>query len=97
NRDLAADFDVEGFRHRAVWNAAASRIEMHIVSRRPQRVRFGDAALEFGEGEAIVSEHCYKYTVDGFAAMGRRVGLEREALWLDAEGRYSLHLFRQVR
>ena len=96
NRDLAADFDVDGFHHRAVWNADASRIEMHIVSRRPQRVRLGDAALDFGEGEVIVSEHCYKYTVDGFAEMGRSVGLDREALWLDADGRYSLHLFRQA-
>ena len=39
NRELGGDFDVKRFAHRAVWNAAASRVEMHLVSQRRQRVR----------------------------------------------------------
>ncbi len=30
NRELDADFDLEAFAHRAVWNGAKSRIEMHL-------------------------------------------------------------------
>ncbi len=33
NRELGADFDVDAFRHRALWNADESRVEMHLVSR----------------------------------------------------------------
>ena len=39
NREAGADFDVEAFAHRAVWNDAESRIEMHLVSRGDQTVR----------------------------------------------------------
>jgi len=95
NRDIGANFDVGGFEHRAVWNPEASRIEMHIVSRGQQQVQVGDVSLELAAGEAIVSEHCYKYTIDGFAEIGRIAGLRREALWTDSGGRYSLQLFSQ--
>jgi len=96
NRDIGANFDVDGFDHRAVWNPDASRIEMHIVSRQRQRVRVGDVALDLAAGEAIVSEHCYKYTIEGFAEIGRRAGLRREGLWTDSGGRYSLQLFSRI-
>ena len=33
NAVLGADFDLEGFFHRAPFNAEASRIEMYLVSR----------------------------------------------------------------
>ena len=58
NRELGADFDVDGFTHRALWNAAASRIEMHLVSARRQRVRVPAARLDitFEAGEPIWTE-----------------------------------------
>ena len=39
NRELDADFDIDAFEHRAIWNAAESRVEMHLVSARSQRIR----------------------------------------------------------
>ncbi len=39
NRELDGDFDVKEFSHRAIWNAPASRVEMHLVSRSRQRVQ----------------------------------------------------------
>ena len=38
NRELKANFDVEAFDHRAMWNSEHGRIEMHLVSRRRQTV-----------------------------------------------------------
>ena len=96
NRDVGANFDRAAFRHRAVWSEEASRVEMHLVSLRRQVVRVGDVAIELAAGEAIVSEHCHKYTTESFAELGRRAGLRRDGLWLDSEGRYSLQLFSQV-
>ncbi len=93
NRDIGADFDLEQFRHRAVWNPEASRIEMQLVSLRRQQVRVGEVIFEFESDEVIVSEHCYKHTIDGFAELGQRAGLVRDRHWLDSAGRYSLHLF----
>ena len=33
NRELRAEFDLDRFDHRALWNAAESRVEIHLVSR----------------------------------------------------------------
>src|SRR5262249_14885249 len=71
NRELGGDFDVDAFRHRAVWNAAASRVEMHLVSTRRQRVRVPRASLEVElvEGETIWTESSYKYRPEQVIAM----------------------------
>src|SRR5205085_4713305 len=39
NRELGGHFDLTRFRHRAIWNPSERRIEMHLVSVLPQRVR----------------------------------------------------------
>ena len=44
NRELGADFDLDAFAHRAVWNAAESRVEMHLVSTRAARAHRGFTA-----------------------------------------------------
>jgi dimethylhistidine N-methyltransferase len=94
NRECGADFDTGAFRHRAVWNDAASRIEMHLVSRRAQRVSFpapDPATIGLAAGEAIVTEHSYKYTVAGFGALARGAGLAPARVWVDDDELFSLH------
>lgn len=67
NRQLGADFDPAAFAHRAIWNAAASRVEMHLVSTRRQRVSLPGAGLtvDFDAGEPIWTESSYKYEPAG--------------------------------
>jgi dimethylhistidine N-methyltransferase len=62
NRSRGATFDLDAFEHRAVWNAAASRVEMHLVSTRRQAVRVAGELIKLADGEPIVTEHCYKHT-----------------------------------
>jgi L-histidine Nalpha-methyltransferase len=62
NRTRGATFDLDAFDHRAVWNGDASRVEMHLVSKTRQIVRFGGTTITFGPGEPLVTEHCYKHT-----------------------------------
>ena len=73
NRELGGTFDLRAFRHRAVWNAACSRMDMFLVSTREQRVRIEAVDLEFElrEGEAIWTESSYKYTPEGLIATAR--------------------------
>lgn len=83
NRELGADFDPHGFRHTAVWNAAASRIEMHLTSLARQIVRIGARSIELEAGEPIVTEHCHKYTIEGFTALAARARWEVCRAWSD--------------
>ena len=96
NRELGADFDLEAFTHRAVWNAAESRIEMHLVSQRRQRVRVKASGLEFAleEAEAIWTESSYKYGPGDITTMLGRAGLQLVEQWIDREDGFALTLVR---
>lgn len=63
NRTRGANFIVEKFRHRAVWNDMRSRIEMHLVSLCDQVVAIDGERFSFKMGEPIVTEYSYKHTV----------------------------------
>ena len=85
NRELKADFEVEAFRHRALWNLEASRVEMHLVSTRRQRVRIPAASLDitFEDGETIWTESSYKYQPDDVVRMLERAGFRHVERWID--------------
>jgi dimethylhistidine N-methyltransferase len=94
NRELAGDFDVKRFVHRAEWQAEPCRVEMQLVSEVAQRVTVGGRAFEFGAGEAIVTEHCYKWSPDRFAALAERAALRSEEVLFDERGLVSMHILR---
>ena len=94
NRELDGDFDIDAFRHRAVWNGAASRVEMHLVSARRQTIRVGAArlAFEMREGETIWTESSYKYEPAGIVEMLARAGFSLVGQWVDDVDRFALTL-----
>ena len=83
NRELSGDFDVSQFGHRAVWNAAASRVEMHLVSRTRQRVRVPAAHIDitFEPGEPIWTESSYKFRSEDLAPMLGQAGFRVIGQW----------------
>ena len=92
NRELDGDFDLDGFAHRAIWNADQSRVEMHLVCRRTQHVTVRAAGFDFtmAEGESIWTESSYKYRPDDARAMLVRSGFEVVDQWID--GGFALTL-----
>ena len=85
NRELDATFDLDAFGHRAVWNRSASRIEMHLVARSPQRVAIRRAGLDvsFDADEYIWTESSYKYTRPSLATTIAAAGFSVAAQWID--------------
>lgn len=98
NRELDANFDPDDFRHEAPFNPLESRMEMHLVARRPHRVRLAVPGVEisFEEGESIHTENSYKYTVDGFESLARRAGLAFERVWTDPDRWFALVLLKPI-
>jgi L-histidine Nalpha-methyltransferase len=98
NRELGADFDVSAFRHRALWNAAESRVEMHLVAARAQQVRIPGASLDvtFDEGETIWTESSYKFEPDAVVRSLDRAGFRRVDQWIDTAAGFALTLARAV-
>jgi dimethylhistidine N-methyltransferase len=94
NRELGADFDSAGFRHRVRWNRADSRIEMHLESLREQNVRIPAAKLHvhFAQGETIHTENSYKFTQNTIGALLDDAGFRIEQMWKDPLEWYALTL-----
>lgn len=95
NRELEADFDLDAFDHRAVYEETIGRIEMYLVSKRAQRVRIGalDLEIEFAAGEAMHTEDSYKYSPEELEALAGAAGLRVEELWFDSEKRFAEVMF----
>lgn len=95
NDTLDADFDLDGFRHRSVYNEMLGRIETSLVSRRDQTVRFPDEEpILIRKGEAIRSEISCKYDRSTVERLFSAAGLEVDRWMTDPEGLYALILGR---
>jgi dimethylhistidine N-methyltransferase len=90
NRELGADFDPDAFRHRAVWNEDAGRVEMHLESTRDQTVTIRGDAFAFRQGETIWTESSYKYTREGFANLAAAAGFTVDDVWTDPREWFSV-------
>jgi dimethylhistidine N-methyltransferase len=92
NEELRGTFDLDGFAHRAVWNAVEQRIEMHLVSRRRQEVRVGAAnlVLDLAEGESIWTESSHKYTPEQVIREGQAAGFHATGQWIDERAGFAL-------
>ena len=94
NRELDADFSLEDFSHYAFFNERKSRVEMHLVSRKRQKVRFGslDHSLHLERGETIRTEISRKFThagIEDLIGSSRCTPLRH---FVSADGYFSLVL-----
>jgi L-histidine N-alpha-methyltransferase len=98
NRELDADFHLENFAHRAIWNGEKSRMEMHLVSEMKQTVWLPaiDLRVEFAAGESIHTENSYKYLPGDAEALVAKAGFAHEATWMDELGWFAVCLARAV-
>ncbi|MGH8176612.1 MAG: L-histidine N(alpha)-methyltransferase [Steroidobacter sp.] len=92
NRELGADFDLDGFEHLAIWVDDMSRIEMHLVSKRNQVVHIGDENVAIVRGEHLHTESCHKYTLESFADLAAAAGFTVERVWMDQHKQFSVQL-----
>ncbi|UTW06871.1 L-histidine N(alpha)-methyltransferase [Pseudomonas benzenivorans] len=93
--ELDCDVDPARFVHRAFFNAAQSRIEMHLLSPEAQEVRIEDEHFAFAAGESLHTENSYKYSLDGFVALAAQAGFKAMAVWTDRRQLFSVHYLQR--
>lgn len=90
NTLLGTDFEVRDWQHKALFNVAESRIEMHLLARHAVTVRWGEQSRTFQAGEAIHTENSYKWTIPNFAALLKQAGFSHTQCWTDPQAQYAL-------
>ncbi len=96
NRELDADFDLDAFKHIALWNKRCSRMEIYLESLREQSVFLPvlDMDVKFAPGERMHTENSYKYTPEMIDSILGESGFRREQTWHDRRKWFGVHLAR---
>jgi L-histidine N-alpha-methyltransferase len=94
NRELRADFDLDAYRHVALWDAEREWIEMRLRARRAMAVTVRDLGLvvEFAAGEELRTEVSAKFRPAGLDAELRAAGFAPVRTWVDPHERFALTL-----
>lgn len=96
NRELDGTMPVDAFEHRAIWNDALGRIEMHLVATRAVAFTVAGRGFRMAAGETIHTENSYKYAPAETRLLARASGWEPVAAWLDDHALFSLHVWRSA-
>jgi dimethylhistidine N-methyltransferase len=90
NRELEADFVIGRFAHRAFYNTAEGRIEMHLVSRCNQHVHVGAEEFFFAASESIRTEYSYKFSLRELRERAAAAGFALQRVWMDERRYFSV-------
>lgn len=99
NRELGGEFVLSDFQHEAIYNRPKRRIEMHLRSKRKQKVRVRDAdmTVSFAVGESIWTESSHKFRLEELPQVARGAGFRMEAQWVDQEWPFAESLLIATR
>ena len=94
NDELDADFDLNNFKHEAVYNEKEQRIEMYLKSLIPQSVIISKSnlSLQLQRNELILTEYSYKYKIEQIHELMSQTGFQVNHIWLDEKNHFSLTL-----
>jgi len=94
NRELGADFDLDGFSYIPFWDAHMERMDLRLRAEMPQRVTIpgADLVLDLASGEEIRVEISTKFRVSKIAAELETAGFGITRVWTDDDGDFALTL-----
>lgn len=97
NNDLGSNFNLNQFKHLAIWNEKYSRIELYLESQIKQVVYISatDCYIYFSQGERILTENSYKYQSKEIIEMGKQVKFKLCQQWIDEDSKFTLTLFER--
>ena len=95
NSELGGNFNLENFEHVAFYNPRHASIEMHLRSRRSQKISISAINLDFRmeRDETILTEYSYKFTPKRIEQMAEKTGFGIENFWYDKKKYFALVLF----
>ena len=74
NRELGTDFDQSKFAHKAIWNEAKTRIEMHLEALADTSVTLDGKRFDFRAGETLHTESSRKFDREQILSLARNSG-----------------------
>ena len=92
NRELGGDLPFDAFTHRALWNEAESRIEMHLLATRDLSFTIAGERFAMAAGETIHTENSYKYSSRDARMLLATAGWSTLREWTDPDNLFAILL-----
>ncbi|SMF64818.1 L-histidine N(alpha)-methyltransferase [Allosphingosinicella indica] len=92
NAELNGNIPVEAFRHRAIWNDAKARIEMHLEAIEDVEFTIEGQRFAFARGDTIHTENSHKYGPRDARLLLHAAGWAVTKEWADADDQFALLL-----
>ena len=96
NREAGANFNLDRFAHRAIWNADKARIEMHLESLADQTVTLDGTRIAFEKGETIHTESSHKFTRESLSRIAGQGGWQVAELVTDPAELFAVAILTPV-
>ncbi len=96
NQNFGADFDLDRFRFRSLYNEEEGRVEICLVSLGAQTVQVCGKPVELADGERILLQVACKYTVHEFATLAEEAGWKASRVWTDQQEYFSVHYLESM-
>jgi dimethylhistidine N-methyltransferase len=94
NRLIGSSFNMREWRHVALFDPVASRIEMHLEARHSLTVAWPGGERHFAVGERLHTENSYKWRAADFQAVLHDAGFGRVQAWTDERSGFAVMLAR---
>jgi L-histidine N-alpha-methyltransferase len=94
NWRFQGDFDLDLFKHQAIYNEVDHQIEMYLHARSHHQASLEilDLKIQFEAGESILTEISRKFDLEKVQAQLRSQGLETVKIWTDPQKWFGLVL-----
>lgn len=95
NRRFGTGFPLDNFDHRAIYNQAKQRVEMHLVARKDFELNWENQNFAFQSGDYIHTENSYKFEPESARAQFAEFGFSTEHLLTDDQGYFCVAVLRR--
>ena len=92
NRELRGTLPLDAFRHRALWNEAEARIEMHLEATRDVTFDVEGHSFAMQAGESIHTENSHKYSDRDARLLLAAGDWTPVAAWTDPDDLFAVYL-----
>jgi L-histidine Nalpha-methyltransferase len=89
NNNYGSNFNIKSFKHDAIYNTKANRIEMYLISLVDQVVEIGDTQIQFSQNEKLLTEYSHKYTVDSIEELSSGL-FTISKVWTDPKNYFAV-------
>lgn len=95
NRELGGNFDLEHFRHHAIYNPLEGVMRSFLISLKEQDVHIEavNKTFHFEAWEAIHTENSHKYSLPQIEELGEQCGFKVDKVYFDGDKRFADVLF----